>query len=54
MISAEEIGYELDIEENICIEDLRKRCDDRIIVWISGSGAAPRRRSGTFMWRNGR
>lgn len=40
MSISEQIGYELEIEENASISDLQDRFQDGLCIWISGSGGS--------------
>ena len=48
MVSAAEIGYEVEIQENVSIDDIRKEYTNGIIVWINGSGKSPDRKAGSY------
>lgn len=48
MVSAEEIGYENEIQENISIEDMRKEYANGIIIWVNGSGMSPDGKPGSY------
>lgn len=48
MVSAAEIGYEVEIQENVSIDDIRKEYTNGIIVWINGSGKSPDGKAGSY------
>ena len=48
MILAEEISFESEIQENICVEDIRKEYSEGIIIWLNGSGTSPDGKSGSY------
>ena len=48
MISANEIGYECEIQENTSVEELRKNYNNCILIWINGSGASPNGNPGKY------
>lgn len=48
MVSAAEIGYENELQENISVEDLRKAYTDGIIIWVNGSGKSPDGKAGSY------
>ena len=41
MITKEQIGYELEIEENVSVDDIRKAHPTDFLIWLSGSGQSP-------------
>ena len=41
MITKEQIGYELEIEENVSIDDIRKAHPTDFLIWLAGSGQSP-------------
>lgn len=48
MISAEEIGYGSEIQENISVEAIREEYTDGIIIWLNGSGTSPDGKPGSY------
>lgn len=48
MVSAAEIGYEVEIQENVSIDDIRKEYTNGVIVWINGSGKSPDGKAGSY------
>lgn len=48
MITAEEIGYENEMLENMEIDDIRKQYQDGIIIWLNGSGMSPYGKKGSY------
>lgn len=48
MISAEEIGYDYEIQENTSIDRIRKKYSDGIILWLKGSGRSPEGKPGKY------
>lgn len=41
MVSANDIGFECDIQESVSIEDIREEYKEGVILWLNGSGAGP-------------
>lgn len=50
MITKEQIGYELEIEENVSVEDIRKAHPTDFLVWLSGSGQSPNGSHATYRY----
>lgn len=48
MITAEDIGYEVELQENTSIERIRNVYKDGIIIWVNGSGTSPGGKTGTY------
>ena len=48
MITADEIGYECEIQENISVEDIRKVYEDGIIIWLNSSGTSPEGKTAAY------
>ena len=47
-VTAEEIGYEEEILENLSVEDIRKEYGGELLIWISASGSSFSRPEGTY------
>ena len=41
MIRPEDVGYELEFEENTTIENIKRTHADEVCIWVSGSGPSP-------------
>ena len=48
MITADQIGYECEIQENISVEELRKSYSDGIIIWLNASGTSSDAKTGKY------
>ncbi|MBE5869779.1 MAG: hypothetical protein E7294_00740 [Lachnospiraceae bacterium] len=48
MVTQEKIGYEIELQENISIDSLREQYQNGIIIWLTGSGPSPDRKSGCY------
>ncbi|MBR1853639.1 MAG: hypothetical protein IJ794_10960 [Lachnospiraceae bacterium] len=47
-VAEKEIGYDLEIQENMSIEELRKRYWEGIIIWLNASGTSPDGKPGEY------
>ncbi len=48
MITADQIGYECEIQENISVEELRKSYSNGVIIWLNASGASSDAKKGKY------
>lgn len=48
LVTEREIGYDLEIQENITIQELRKQYWEGIIIWINASGTSPEGKPGEY------
>lgn len=48
LVTEREIGYDLEIQENTTVEELRKQYWEGIIIWLNASGTSPDGKSGSY------
>ena len=48
LVTEKEIGYDLEIQENITIEELRRQYWEGIMIWLNASGASPEGKGGAY------